>query len=43
MNWIGLVITIRGEKPVWMKSLPVILPEKSSLSAFFQSVNNLFM
>jgi hypothetical protein len=33
----------QGEEPVWMKSLPVILPEKSSLSAFFQSVNNLFI
>jgi hypothetical protein len=42
-NWIGLMITIGGEEPVWMNSPPVILPEKSSLSAFFQTVNNLFM
>jgi hypothetical protein len=42
-NWIGLIITSRVEEPVWMNSLPVILPEKSSLSAFFQSVNQLFL
>jgi hypothetical protein len=33
----------QGEEPVWVISPPVILPEKSSLSAFFQSVNNLFL
>jgi hypothetical protein len=42
-NWIGLIITIRCEGPVRVISPPVILPEKSSLSAFFQSVNNLFL
>jgi hypothetical protein len=42
-NWIGLIITIMGDEPVWMNSLPLILLEKSSLSAFFKSVNNLFL
>ena len=42
-NWIGLIITIKVRNPLWVMSPHVILPEKSSLSAFFQSVNQLFL
>ena len=42
-NWIGLIITIKVRNPLWVMSPLVILPEKSSLSAFFQSVNQLFL
>jgi hypothetical protein len=42
-NWIGLIITIKVRNPFWVMSPLVILPEKSSLSAFFQSVNQLFL
>ena len=42
-NWIGMIITIKVRNPLWAMSPLVILPEKSSLSAFFQSVNQLFL